>query len=128
MKKENIALYIVALCFIMQFVATSIPLGRHIYTLIAAPLAVYYFPVKPLLKIIKQRMDAKHVLYILFSCWVVGVVIALSAIRIMVDMPFLRTVTQVFLFLNMIIFGIEASKNNSRHNIFLHFLIMGFSV
>jgi len=124
--KKNIILYIIGICIVLQFIVSNSKLGIICYSLIISPLAIYHFPVKPMLDIVNQKLERKYKLYILSEYFVIGAILCLSAIWFIFDLQFIRIVSLVFFICNIVFFGLESHKKSNQNNAFLHFLLMWF--
>jgi len=124
--KNRVVVILLIIFIILQFLVYKLNFGILIYSILIMPLAIYFFPIKPFLEIIKKKYDLKTALYVLFSCFIICSILCFSIITFIFEIKVLYYASKVFFLLNAIIFYYELFKSDNKFNAFLHFLVMCF--
>jgi hypothetical protein len=125
MKPNSLNQYIdhilIGISIILTFISLQSSIGRSIFMLLLALIAIYFFPIKLILR--KDPTDSSDKVYYLLSCLILGNLIALAALaNLFVEIQILR---YIYLFAAALNFGfvlVIYFRSNNRKLLHLHLI------
>ena len=124
--KNKIIVILLIIFIILHFLVNHLHFGTVIYSCLVLPFAIYFFPIKPILIFVNQKIEIKPTLFMLFSYFVMSSILSFSTISYFIENDVVKYIYQSFLIFNAILFWVQLFRNDSKYLALFHFLIMFF--